>query len=68
MSHNCVGVITDITATEIWFEFQDPETKSKSVGSVKVEDVVGKSKALTVGDKLNCDIEKQVSSCCLKTT
>ena len=61
MSHNCVGVITDINPTEIWFEFQDPETGSKSTGSVKVEDVVGKSKALNVGDKLNCDIEKAVS-------
>ena len=49
-------------------EFQDPETKSKSHGSVKVEDVVGKSKALSVGDKLNCDIEKQVSSCWDKTS
>ena len=64
MSQNCIGVITEIDSADIWFEFPDPESipesDSQCLGSVKIEDVVGKSDNLKVGDKIRCDVEKLV--------
>ena len=54
-SRECVGVITRIDLTEIWFEFLD-EAGFKSFASVKMGDFKSGSRNFRVGDKLKCAI------------
>jgi hypothetical protein len=52
-SQECIGTITEIDSSEILLEFQD-QTGSRSVASVKIDEVKSGSRRIKVGDKLKC--------------
>jgi hypothetical protein len=57
-THEVVGIVTDIGASEVLFEFADPDNGTTCVGSVSPGGVVNHGRAVKVGVRLKCVVTR----------